>query len=391
VFFDNLVVQHYTGPLSETTDYTAWGLDMKMISSKAFGRLENKRKYNGIEYEYSFDLIIGETFFRTHNPQTGRWWQIDPKIDGMVNWSPYAANFNNPIAYSDPRGDWPGWMKKIGRGISNVAGKVWDGVAGVAEGAWGAVKDVGHMVTHPWQTIKNTWHAVTHPWQTIKGIGQAIGNTWNKFMDGDIRGGFRDLTRTAGSIWLTKKVAEAPKAALESALKSGMAASIVMETEMAAAISNNIGHLNGVNATVNKVIGGKDYVLGFSNLVENGVLETAIEMKNNSGKYLLPQGDLTGTDVFNRLFFTTAMNGGIIKTIRGSWNAGGHLKDNIEALNNAILQGVPAEAAALNSTFTGKMAKLYGYTNVSINKELSKLNADNLTYRKLVVDFNLTQ
>jgi hypothetical protein len=49
VFFDNLAVQHYTGPLVETSDYTAWDLDMKMLNSRAFGRLVNRRKYNGKE------------------------------------------------------------------------------------------------------------------------------------------------------------------------------------------------------------------------------------------------------------------------------------------------------------------------------------------------------
>jgi RHS repeat-associated protein len=83
---------------------------MAGISSKALkpNYAENKRKYNGIEYENSFDLNIGETFFRTHDPQVGRWWQIDPKVDTMFGWSPYAAMFNNPIRFIDPLGDVPG-------------------------------------------------------------------------------------------------------------------------------------------------------------------------------------------------------------------------------------------------------------------------------------------
>jgi RHS repeat-associated protein len=76
---------------------------MSGISSKSAGGLENKKKYNGIEYESSFDLNIGEAFFRTHDPQLGRWWQIDPKPD--YSESPYSAMSNNPLLRSDPLGD----------------------------------------------------------------------------------------------------------------------------------------------------------------------------------------------------------------------------------------------------------------------------------------------
>ena len=85
VYFDNLVVQHYTGPLSETTDYTAWGLDMKMLGSKAFGGLENKYRFNGKEKQ---DKEFGENSgidwidfgARFYDNQLGRWLAIDPKV-----------------------------------------------------------------------------------------------------------------------------------------------------------------------------------------------------------------------------------------------------------------------------------------------------------------------
>ncbi len=102
-FFDNLVVQHYTGPLVEENVYYPFGLKAVGISSKAAGRLENKKKYNGYEENKTFDLNWYETFYRTHDPQLGRFWQIDPRPTDFE--SPYAAMGNNPISRMDILGD----------------------------------------------------------------------------------------------------------------------------------------------------------------------------------------------------------------------------------------------------------------------------------------------
>ena len=104
VYFDNLQVTQMRGRLLEESHYYPFGLVMSGISSKALnGAPENKKKYNGIEYENSFDINIGEAFFRTHDPQLGRWWQIDPRPNDMM--SPYCAMDNNPIKNLDFLGD----------------------------------------------------------------------------------------------------------------------------------------------------------------------------------------------------------------------------------------------------------------------------------------------
>jgi RHS repeat-associated protein len=104
VFFDNLQVTHTRGPLLEETHYYPFGLPQAGISSKSlnFGK-ENKIKYNGYEQTNDFDLNLYESFYRTHDPQLGRFWQIDPKPDESV--SLHAAMNNNPLRYSDPLGD----------------------------------------------------------------------------------------------------------------------------------------------------------------------------------------------------------------------------------------------------------------------------------------------
>jgi RHS repeat-associated protein len=80
---------------------------MSAISSKAAGGVENKKKYNGIELDTDLELNVSEADFRDLDQQTGRWWQIDPKIEDMEMWSPYASNFDNPIKFKDPKGDEP--------------------------------------------------------------------------------------------------------------------------------------------------------------------------------------------------------------------------------------------------------------------------------------------
>jgi RHS repeat-associated protein len=111
VYFDNLTVTHISGPLLEETHYYPFGLTMAGISSPALkGQQypENKKRYNGIEFNAALDLNEYDAFYRTLDPQTGRWKQPDPKADKMEAWSPYVSNFNNPVRYSDFLGDQPG-------------------------------------------------------------------------------------------------------------------------------------------------------------------------------------------------------------------------------------------------------------------------------------------
>jgi len=107
VFFDNLTVTHIRGPILEETHYYPFGGTLAGISSKSlnFGDPTNKYKYNGIEQNNDFDLNLYDAFYRNFDPQIGRFWQIDPKLELSINMSPYAAMDNNPILKSDPLGD----------------------------------------------------------------------------------------------------------------------------------------------------------------------------------------------------------------------------------------------------------------------------------------------
>lgn len=81
-----------------------FGLTMAGISSKALnGVAENKKKYQQYELNNDFDINLYESFYRTHDLQLGRFWQLDPRPNEMA--SLYSSMYNNPISNHDPLGD----------------------------------------------------------------------------------------------------------------------------------------------------------------------------------------------------------------------------------------------------------------------------------------------
>ena len=64
--------------------------------------------FNGMETDPEVKGIAGNhytTYFRQYDPRLGRWWSVDPVTHPWE--SPYVAMHNNPIFFSDPRGDDP--------------------------------------------------------------------------------------------------------------------------------------------------------------------------------------------------------------------------------------------------------------------------------------------
>jgi RHS repeat-associated protein len=110
VYFDNLQVIHSKDHILEETHYYPFGLIMAGVSSKAAGATENKKKYQQYEFNSDFDLNLYESFYRSHDPQLGRFWQIDPKSEMLEQYTPYESMGNNPAYNVDPLGDFKTWF-----------------------------------------------------------------------------------------------------------------------------------------------------------------------------------------------------------------------------------------------------------------------------------------
>ncbi|MFT3910919.1 MAG: DUF6443 domain-containing protein [Ferruginibacter sp.] len=106
VYFDDITVKHYTGPLVQEQSYYPFGLQMAGISSKAVLKALTPYKANGgSEFEDEGGLDYYNTFYRKYDAQIGRFTGIDIETESFAGLTPFQFGNNNPVLYNDPMGD----------------------------------------------------------------------------------------------------------------------------------------------------------------------------------------------------------------------------------------------------------------------------------------------
>jgi len=104
VYFDDLTVRQGKINVVQAVDYYPFGMEAVSYTRTAADPTEYL--YNGgVEKN---DLTgYYETFYRSYDPSIGRIHQIDPKAVEFPEINQYNYAFNDPILYSDPKGDCP--------------------------------------------------------------------------------------------------------------------------------------------------------------------------------------------------------------------------------------------------------------------------------------------
>lgn len=111
VFFDNLSVEHFSGPMLEETHYYPFGLTMAGLSDKAvkWEYAENKYRFQkqelqNKEFSDGSGLEMYEFKYRFDDCQIGRFWSVDPLANKYEYNSPYAFSEDKVTAHVELEG-----------------------------------------------------------------------------------------------------------------------------------------------------------------------------------------------------------------------------------------------------------------------------------------------
>lgn len=113
VFFDNIIVTHFAGPLQSVMNYYPLGLKMEGISSNAFSKgiyAPNKMGFTGKEiqkqeFQDGTGLELYDMGPRMYDQQIGRFHVQDRLAQKYSALTPYSYAAANPARFTDPSGD----------------------------------------------------------------------------------------------------------------------------------------------------------------------------------------------------------------------------------------------------------------------------------------------
>jgi len=139
--------------------------------------------FQGQEHIDDLDLEWDSFKWRNHQPEIGRFFNIDPLTDEYVYNSPYAFAENRVVSGRELEGlEWapPLTADENGNFVPDVdalqqyqQGRAEAG-AGLIESVTDAAEGLWNAVTSPVQTVKGLWNAVTNPVETITEIKEQV-------------------------------------------------------------------------------------------------------------------------------------------------------------------------------------------------------------------------
>lgn len=102
VYFDDFKVELVKSPVVQVEDYYPFGLAFN--SYKRENSVENKIKFQGQEHIDDLGLNWDSFKWRNHQPDIGRFFNIDPLAEKYVYNSPYAFSENHVVAHRELEG-----------------------------------------------------------------------------------------------------------------------------------------------------------------------------------------------------------------------------------------------------------------------------------------------
>ncbi|WP_181044238.1 RHS repeat-associated core domain-containing protein, partial [Aureicoccus marinus] len=92
-----------TATIKDENNYYPFGLEHKGYNDIVNGN-EQRRKYQGKEYEEEHGLNTYDFSARNYIPDLGRWTTLDPLAELDYSLTPYNYTMNNPVLLTDPTG-----------------------------------------------------------------------------------------------------------------------------------------------------------------------------------------------------------------------------------------------------------------------------------------------
>jgi RHS repeat-associated protein len=127
VFFDDLKVTHTKSSIVQANDYYPFGLTFNSYTRE--NAVPNRWKFQGQEHVDDLGLNWDSFKWRNHQPDIGRFFNVDPLAEKFYYNSPYAFSENKVIGHIELEGLEGISIKALTNGGSDKLERMWDNFA----------------------------------------------------------------------------------------------------------------------------------------------------------------------------------------------------------------------------------------------------------------------